>query len=164
MLQWIAAIAVVLWAFFLLPGIVRDIRERAGLKEDSEQELPAMPQDPVLSEEVKELMRRGREAEAAGQLVRARALYWKASQKEKRCFSCVLRRTVVERLIMEECTEALNQGARYLEESRFAEAATQYQKVLGMVPHEKADYHLLAKQGLAQARAGAKRAGRPLPE
>lgn len=161
---WITAALVVLWAFFLLPGIVRDLRDSAGLDDEATLEMPAMPEDPVLSEPVRDLMRRGREAEAAGHLVQARALYAAALKREKRCFSCLLRRHVVERLIMEECAEALADGARYLSESRFEEAATHYQKVIGLVPNPKANYHVIAKQGLEQARLGAKRSGRPLPE
>lgn len=164
MLQWAAAILVVLWALILLPGVVRDLRESAGVgEEDLTREMPAMPEDPVLTAEVRELLRQGREAEAAGHLVRARSLYFKAQTKQPDCFSCKLRRTVVERLIREDCIEALNAGARYLEEGRWEEAAIHYQKVLGLVPHEKANYHLLARQGLQQARAGAKAAGQPLP-
>jgi tetratricopeptide (TPR) repeat protein len=164
-LAWIAAFFVVLWAAVLVPGIVSGLRERAGVgvEEGGDFAMPAMPDDPPLSAEVVELVRRGRELESSAQLVLARAHYHKAVKLEPRCFSCRLRLRVVERLIREECVEALNAGARYLEEGRFEEAAGQYQKVLGLVPHQKANFHILAKQGLAEARKGAEASGHPLP-
>lgn len=161
---WLLSFAVIAWALLLLPGVVRDIRERALIDiEDAPAELPPIPEDPPLSPKVRELMRRGEQAEIDGRLPLARSLYFKAFKEEPRCFSCALRRRVVERRIKEESIAALEAGAEYLAEARYADAAMQYEKVLNLVPHEKASFHVLAAQGLKEAREGAKRSGRPLP-
>jgi hypothetical protein len=162
--SWTASFGVILWAALLLPGVVRDVRERALIDfEDGPLDPGPIVEDPVLSPEVRDLMRRGEQAELDGRLPLARGLYYKAFKSEPRCFSCALKRRVVERRIREESVASLESGAKFLEEARYADAAEEYQRVLNLVPHEKADFHLLAKQGLKEARAGAARAGRPLP-
>lgn len=118
---------------------MRDVRERALLDSGTEAlEFPSVPDDPVLSPAVRDLMRRGNEAEADGRLAQARGLYYKPFKAEPRCFSCALRRRVVERRIREESVAALEAGARCLEEARYADAATQYEKVLNDVPDARA--------------------------
>ena len=162
--SWTVSFGVILWAFLLLPGVVRDVRERALVDvESAGPEYPTMPEDPPLSAKVQDLMRQGKQAEADGRLPLARSLYFEAFEAEPRCFSCAYRRRMVEARIEDESSAALEAGAKYLEEARWADAAAQYAKVLNIVPHKKANFHVLAANGLKEARAGAIRSGRPLP-
>jgi hypothetical protein len=162
--SWTLSFGVIAWAALLLPGVVRDLRERTFVDPvEAPLEDAAIPEDPPLSAEVRTLLSRGGQAEADGRLPLARSLYYKAWKTEPRCYSCALKRRLVEERIREESIASLSAGARYLEEGRYADAALQYQKVLNLVPHEKADFHVLAKQGLKETRAAATRSGRPLP-
>lgn len=161
---WIVAVFVVAWALVLLPGVVRGVRVYAGIDSPDESvEIPPYPEDPVLSPKVQDLMARGKAAQRDGQLVRARALFYKAWQEEPRCFSCALHRRIVERLIKEEAIAALDAGGKYLEDLRFADAAAKYREVLALVPDQRASLNVLARDGIEKAKAGAKQSGRPIP-
>lgn len=167
-LLWVAMILVGLWTLFVLPAFLRQLKSRA-VASDSDApvvepvEDAELPPDPPLSAEVQELMRRGRAAEDVMQLADARKLYGRAAKQEPRCSSCQLRLAVVERRIEAFGFQALDDGNRYLADGRYEEAAKSYQKVLDLVPHEEARFHILAKAGLEDARKAAKEAGRPIP-
>ena len=162
---WILAVFVVAWALVLLPSLVQDARLWAGVDMPGENdiEIPAHPEDPELSPKVQDFMLRGKVAERDGRLAEARGLYHQAARAEPRCFSCRLRLAVMERLVREQSIAALEAGSKYLEESRFEDAARHFNEVLALVPDPKASFHVLAQDGLEKARAGAKRSGRPLP-